>query len=32
VSDPMYVGFTLLLLGITYGLIVLCERLMEEPS
>ena len=30
--DLIYVGLTLLFLALTYGLIVLCERLMEEKS
>ena len=28
----MYVGLTLVLLALTYGLIALCERLMEDKA
>ena len=31
-NDLLYVGLTLVFLALTYGLIVLCERLMEEKS
>ncbi len=31
-SDLIYVGLTIVFLAMTYGLIVLCERLMEEKS
>ncbi len=31
-NDLIYIGLTLLFLALTYGLIVLCERLMEEKS
>jgi hypothetical protein len=31
-NDLIYVGLTLVFLALTYGLIVLCERLMEEKS
>ena len=31
-SDLIYIGLTILFLAMTYGLIVLCERLMEEKS
>jgi hypothetical protein len=30
--DLIYVGLTLLFLALTYGFIVLCERLMEDKS
>ena len=29
-NDLMYVALTVLFLALTYGLIVLCERLMED--
>lgn len=29
-NDLIYVGLTLIFLALTYGLIVLCERLMED--
>ena len=29
-NDFIYLGLTLLFLAVTYGLIVTCERLMEE--
>jgi len=29
-SDLIYVVLTILFLGLSYGLIVLCERMMEE--
>jgi len=32
VSDLIYLGLTLLFLALTYGLIVLCERLMEDKA
>ena len=28
-TDLAYVGFTLVLLGLSWGLIVVCDRLME---
>ena len=28
-NDVIYVGLTLLFLALTYGLIVLCDRIME---
>ena len=31
-NDVIYVGLTVLFLALSYGLIVLCERLMEEKS
>jgi hypothetical protein len=31
-GDLLYVGLTILFLALTYGLIVVCERLMEEKS
>ena len=31
-NDLIYVGLTLVFLALTYGLIVLCERLMEDKS
>ena len=31
-SDLTFVGLTLLFFALTYGLIVVCERLMEEKS
>ncbi len=30
--DLIYVGLTLLFLALSYGLIVLCERLMEDKT
>jgi hypothetical protein len=32
VNDLIYVGLTLLFLAMTYGLIALCARLMEDKS
>ncbi len=29
-SDLIYVGLTILFLALSYGFIVLCERMMEE--
>jgi hypothetical protein len=29
-NDLIYVGLTLLFFALTYGLIVVCERLMED--
>ncbi len=29
-NDLIYIGVTILFLALTYGLIVLCERLMED--
>jgi hypothetical protein len=29
-SDLIYVGLTVLFFALTYGLIVVCERLMED--
>jgi hypothetical protein len=29
-SDAFYLGLTLLFFALTYGFIVVCERLMEE--
>jgi hypothetical protein len=29
-SDLIYVGLTMLFFALTYGLIVVCERLMED--
>jgi hypothetical protein len=29
-NDLLYIALTLLFLALTYGFIVLCERLMEE--
>jgi len=29
-NDLIYIGLTLLFFAITFGLIVVCERLMEE--
>lgn len=29
-SDLIYIGLTLLFFALTYGFIVVCERLMEE--
>lgn len=31
-TDLIYVGLTLLFLALTYGLIVVCERLMENKQ
>jgi hypothetical protein len=31
-NDLIYVGLTLVFLALTYGLILLCERLMEDKS
>ncbi len=31
-NDLIYVGLTLLFLAMTYGLIALCARLMEDKS
>jgi hypothetical protein len=31
-GDLIYVGLTLLFFALTYGLIVVCERLMEDKS
>jgi len=31
-SDLAYIGLTLLLLALTYGLIVVCDRLMEDAT
>ena len=31
-SDLIYVGLTILFLALSYGLIVLCEQMMEEKS
>jgi len=31
-NDLIYVGLTILFLALSYGLIVLCERMMEEKS
>ena len=31
-NDVIYIALTLLFLALTYGLIVLCERLMEEKT
>ncbi len=31
-SDVIYVGLTLLFLVLSYGFIVLCERMMENKS
>ena len=31
-NDVIYVGLTILFLALSYGFIVLCERLMEEKS
>jgi hypothetical protein len=31
-NDLLYLGLTMLFLALTYGLIVVCERLMEEKS
>lgn len=29
-NDLLYLGFTVLFFALTYGLIVICERLMED--
>jgi hypothetical protein len=31
-ADLLYIGLTLLFLALTWGLIVLCERLMEDKA
>jgi hypothetical protein len=31
-NDLLYVGLTVLFFALTYGLIVVCERLMEQKS
>ncbi len=31
-SDFLYLGLTILFFALTYGLIQVCERLMEEKS
>ncbi len=31
-SDLIYIGLTGLLFALTYGFIIVCERLMEEKS
>ena len=31
-NDLIYLGLTLVFLALTYGLIVLCERLMEDKQ
>jgi hypothetical protein len=31
-NDLIYVGLTMLFLALSYGFIVLCERMMEEKS
>jgi hypothetical protein len=31
-TDLLYLGLTLLFFAASYGFIVLCERLMENPS
>ena len=31
-NDLLYIGLTLLFFALTYGLIVVCERLMEDKS
>ncbi len=31
-SDLIYIGLTVLFFALTYGLIVVCERLMEDKS
>jgi hypothetical protein len=31
-NDLVYIGLTLLFFALTYGLILVCERLMEEKS
>ena len=30
--DLLYIGLTLLFFALTYGLILICERLMEDKS
>jgi hypothetical protein len=31
-NDLLYIGLTLLFFSLTYGFIVVCERLMEDKS
>ena len=31
-ADLVYIGLTLLFFALTYGFIIVCERLMEEKS
>jgi hypothetical protein len=31
-NDLLYLGLTVLFFALTYGLIVVCERLMEDKS
>ena len=31
-ADLLYIGLTLIFLALTWGFIVLCERLMEDKS
>ncbi len=31
-GDLLYAGLTILFLGLSYGFIVLCERMMENKS
>ena len=31
-ADLVYIGLTLLFFALTYGFIVVCERLMEDQS
>ncbi len=31
-NDLLYLGFTVLFFALTYGFIVVCERLMEDKS
>ena len=31
-SDLIYIGLTVLFFTLTYGFIIVCERLMEEKS
>jgi hypothetical protein len=31
-TDLLYLGLTVLFFALTYGLIVVCERLMEDKS
>ena len=31
-NDLTYIGLTLLFFALTYGLIIVCERLMEDKS
>ncbi len=31
-SDLIFIGLTVVFFALTYGLIVVCERLMEEKS